>query len=511
MQKSEYIKWFTNAQTLFKEYIDSDDIADELLHYEIFSAIWSCVKDDNETGMKERVKEIILALLKSVEVADFFKEKFWDEFWDNSQEYQKFMEIYHFPDESFVNNVGTHWLRIIDKIDSKEDTYLRIDFSKKIIEYRLWIMTYCTIFTYQYLNNNSDCGRFVVERLSILQYWEYRELENYLEKISDRSLEEQIMSLTKLYCVTDFDRYFPDRESLYMDLIDKGLSISEAFVITNRVRKGRGLTTGMREKLFDVGYSLETIEKINNIRYLKSRRNAVSRFLYIKELVKEKELCNMDTIFKDNKSINHRSEIREQIKELANIVKQAEQSADIKQTLRNLLINKLESKGEHIPNHNGCTGCLDSGRMTEKRLCRCMYYYNSQKDKVCDKCNIEMKWKNTGAITVTEYEYPTKYVLDNVGGIDLIFDNTYAVEVKPQNSSETLVRMFAEILTYTIDYDYKPAICFFEGSKQMKDYEKLMADKNEDLIYLCKYIKVFYFDTSKKADIVEFEIKEIEG
>ena len=219
----------------------------------------------------------------------------------------------------------------------------------------------------------------------------------------------------------------------------------------------------------------------------------------------------MDTIFKDNKSINHRSEIREQIKELANIVKQAEQSADIKQTLRNLLINKLESKGEHIPNHNGCTGCLDSGRMTEKRLCRCMYYYNSQKDKVCDKCNIEMKWKNTGAITVTEYEYPTKYVLDNVGGIDLIFDNTYAVEVKPQNSSETLVRMFAEILTYTIDYDYKPAICFFEGSKQMKDYEKLMADKNEDLIYLCKYIKVFYFDTSKKADIVEFEIKEIEG
>lgn len=219
----------------------------------------------------------------------------------------------------------------------------------------------------------------------------------------------------------------------------------------------------------------------------------------------------MSTIFKDNKSINHRSEIKKQIKELADKVRQAEQGSDAKKNLKQSLLNDLESKREHVPNHNGCTGCLDSGRLTEKRLCRCMYYYNSQKDKVCEKCDIEMKWKNIGAITVTEYEYPTKYVLDNVGGIDLIFDNTYAVEVKPQNSSETLVRMFAEILTYTIDYDYKPAICFFEGSKQMKDYEKLMAEKNEDLIYLCKYIKVFYFATEQKDNIVEFKIKEIEG
>jgi hypothetical protein len=45
----------------------------------------------------------------------------------------------------------------------------------------------------------------------------------------------------------------------------------------------------------------------------------------------------------------------------------------------------------------------------------------------------------------------------------------------------------------------------------MKDYETLMAEKNEDLSYLCKYIKVFYFATEQKDNIVEFEIKEIEG
>lgn len=511
MRKSEYIKWFSNTRALFMEYIGDNDIADELLHYEIFSAVWSCIKDDEKADMGEKGKEIIIALLKSLEVVDFYREELWDEFWDNSPKYQKFMEIYHLPDERLIKEAGSFWLRTVDRIDGEEDKKLRMDFSNKVIEYRLWITTYCTTFTYQYLNDNPKCGKFVVERLSILQYWEYRELENYLEKISNRSLEEQILRLTRLYCETDFDKRFPDRESLYIDLLDKGLPISESFVITNRVRKGNGITKDMRERLLDIGYSEETIVEISNIRYLKSRRNAISRFLYIKELVRKEEQINMNTIFKDNESINHRSEIKEQMRELANIVKRAEQSSDMKQTLRNLLINKLESKGEHTPNHNGCTGCLDSGRLTEKRLCRCMYYFNAGKDKACDVCKIEKKWKNIGSITVTEYEYPTKYVLDKVGGIDLIFDNTYAVEVKPQNSSETLVRMFAEILTYTTDYDYKPAICFFEGSKQMKDYETLMAEKNEDLSYLCKYIKVFYFATEQKDNIVEFEIKEIEG
>ena len=217
-----------------------------------------------------------------------------------------------------------------------------------------------------------------------------------------------------------------------------------------------------------------------------------------------------DKLFKDRPEVNHRSKLREQIAELATIVRLVEQSSDTKKMYRKLLLNDTKSEDKHIPNHNGCTGCCDSGRVTEKRLCRCMYYYNSDKDKICDKCTIKIKWKNVGQIAVTEYEYPTKYVLDNVGGIDLIFDNIYAVEVKPQDSSETLVRMFAEILTYTIDYDYQPAICFFEGSKQMQDYQQLAAENNEDLMCLCNYIKVFYFCTENKNGIMEFKVKEIE-
>ena len=146
-------------------------------------------------------------------------------------------------------------------------------------------------------------------------------------------------------------------------------------------------------------------------------------------------------LYKDNPEVNHRSKLREQIEELAKIVRLAEQSPDTKKKLRQELLNGVKSKGVHMPNHIGCTGCCDSGRVTEKRLCRCMYYFNTEKDKTCATCKIKTKWKNVGRIAVTEYEYPTKYVLDNVGGIDLLFDDVYAVEVKPQNSDETLARM----------------------------------------------------------------------
>ena len=162
---------------------------------------------------------------------------------------------------------------------------------------------------------------------------------------------------------------------------------------------------------------------------------------------------------------------------------------------------------QHYPNHKWCSGIYDpnSTKLTEKRICRCMFYYNESFQK-CQNCLLQTKWKNVGQIQITNYECPTKHVYKNVGGMDLIFDDTYAVEVKPQNSSETLTRMFAEIMTYTIDCadDYKPAICFFEDSQQMKDFEKYKD--NPDLQFIIKFIKAFYFKIIKTGPICEFEI-----
>lgn len=285
MEEREYIIWFENIRAFFTKYIADSSIADELLHYELFSAVWSCIEDDEREEQKECVKEVIVALLRSLNANNFFREELWDAFYDNSVEYQNFIEVYHLPDERFLRDAGSFWLRTVDNVDNMEDNKVRLEFSKQAGEYCLWLMPYSTIFTYQYLIENPNCGKFVFERLSILQYWEYRETENYLEKINNLSLEEQLMKITRRYCETDFDKRFPDRESLYMELLEKGLPISEAFVITNRVRKGKGLTDAMYEKLKCIGYEKQILEEINAIRYLKSRRNAIVTVLYVRELI----------------------------------------------------------------------------------------------------------------------------------------------------------------------------------------------------------------------------------
>jgi hypothetical protein len=106
-----------------------------------------------------------------------------------------------------------------------------------------------------------------------------------------------------------------------------------------------------------------------------------------------------------------------------------------------------------------------------------------------------------------------------VGGMDLIIrdgEQEYAVEVKPKDSHrpETLTRMFAEILTYTLEYENgvrKPAICFFEGSEQWKEYSDLKKKGNKSLEYIEQFIKVYYFKVQEKGSVREFEILPIDG
>lgn len=194
-----------------------------------------------------------------------------------------------------------------------------------------------------------------------------------------------------------------------------------------------------------------------------------------------------NTLLKDEEYINQKSKLNFSLKTLADIIKEAGGVGDNRKVLVEKLLNDAPREKEHKPNHNGCSGCT-SAAVTEKRICRCMYYFMKEPER-CKACSLGVKWKNTGRIKIVDYERPTRYVMKNIGGMDLIINDSgqlYAVEVKPYSSTETLARMFAEILTYTVDLDtgdgansMKPAICFFEGSEQMKQYMELMKYKNE--------------------------------
>lgn len=225
-------------------------------------------------------------------------------------------------------------------------------------------------------------------------------------------------------------------------------------------------------------------------------------------------------LYKDERRINQKSNLRDSMREIAELIEKAGGVCKSRSVLIEELLNGAESKQAHIPNHDGCSGC-ESDTMTEKRICRCMYYYMKKPEK-CKECKLKEKWNNVGTIEVIDYERPTEYVLKNVGGMDLIVkdrEQKYAVEVKPRNSKETLARMFAEILTYTIEMDeeveeknIKPAICFFEGSEQMKQYMKLKSENNVHLELIEKHVKVYYFKTKKNpvdSNIIDFEICKI--
>ena len=194
-----------------------------------------------------------------------------------------------------------------------------------------------------------------------------------------------------------------------------------------------------------------------------------------------------------------------------------------KGTLRDFLLEGAEPKQEkHAPERGGCEYAEhDNDRVTEKRLCRCMYYHNRRaedggRDRSCAQCKFPEKWENKSDYVILDYEVPMEQVWEKVGGIDLLIRGknggpVYAVEVKPENSTETVARMIAEILTYAeiseyrvCGYDISPAICFFKDSAQWRDYRWLKT--RSEFQTLTEKVQVFYITHDKTS----FEIRRMD-
>lgn len=156
--------------------------------------------------------------------------------------------------------------------------------------------------------------------------------------------------------------------------------------------------------------------------------------------------------------------------------------------------------------HNRCGG-LKGSRFTEKRFCKCLYYRNGKyhNPEECRKCDFVDRFDVTGNYQITDYEVPAYFYGKGIGEIDLIISDgktQYATELKPyQGNKETLLRMIAEIMTYTIGYPagkYAKAISFFEGTKQNAEFEKAIPEIKELLAKAD--ITVFRFEkTGEKA------------
>lgn len=221
--------------------------------------------------------------------------------------------------------------------------------------------------------------------------------------------------------------------------------------------------------------------------------------------------------FKDNRELNRRS-VKDQLANmelLADCIRAEEENGNERYNF--LLKGYSQETKEHKPDHTVCSAIKEDNspnKITEKRICRCMNYY-SKESAQCKNCKLERKFQNAGKnYFVAEYEVPTRYVIEGVGGIDLVIKDArsgveYAVEIKsPKKNSETLTRMIAEILTYTAGMldKYKPAICFFEGSTQYKDFCNDAIRSDENFQYLLTQVDVFYITYTEKDGIVDYVI-----
>ncbi len=217
-------------------------------------------------------------------------------------------------------------------------------------------------------------------------------------------------------------------------------------------------------------------------------------------------------LYKDSYGINHRSALKEKIKELSLIVK--EDNYD------EVLLPHPRKRYAHQDEHFSCSmvDAKASERITEKRICRCWNYFNKEYcNSNCAMCSFGFKKVNAGKIVIKDYEVPTEFAMEQLGGIDWLLDVdgvSVAAEVKPHNSSETLVRMIAEILTYTIGTSHIPAICFFKTdlsgnpSKQMIDYLKLKD--NDDFLFIKEKtgLKVLYITFDKNSFVIHNDEEE---
>ena len=160
--------------------------------------------------------------------------------------------------------------------------------------------------------------------------------------------------------------------------------------------------------------------------------------------------------------------------------------------LRDLLLGTAKywkySGNYAVGNHTECKGTTTE-RPTEKRICMCLYYRNRGYTKHCDTCKYQQGRRGiTGDYNIIDYEVPAHYDGEGIGEIDLLIEGPeeiYATEVKPpQGNSECILRMIAEILTYTLDSEkgYRKAIAFFENTPQSEEYSKLTPKVRQLLI-----------------------------
>lgn len=282
----EYVKWFDKSYYYITELAGDSNIAKSIIQYNIFNDLVSCYKDVRMTkdDFGQYSKILLIELFSKLSDNIEFDEELWNSFYYESSGYKQFIEMYDLPSMPSINKMGSFWLKKIDQIEDCWSIEKKVYFVDILTNYCCWREAFTTTYAYQYFIDNMCCADIAVHRFCLLQYWEYKEIESFLDRINAYSVHEKIEALMRMYAEDKFDLQYPDRETLFIELVKNKLQIPEAFTIVHRVRRGLKLTENMKMKLCEIGYDAGFIDRLNQIHYLKSRKLSIMRLLHITNL-----------------------------------------------------------------------------------------------------------------------------------------------------------------------------------------------------------------------------------
>ena len=87
------------------------------------------------------------------------------------------------------------------------------------------------------------------------------------------------------------------------------------------------------------------------------------------------------------------------------------------------MIDEYSNHGNYKKGMHDYCSKLSGDSFTEKRLCRCMYYKNSNHGTECEACGYRDRFKVIGDYQITDYEVPAFYYGDGIGEIDLVISD----------------------------------------------------------------------------------------
>lgn len=284
---SEYSIWYEDAKKNLQNIITKPEDLNTFLQYEICKVVGDCFeKSDDIMDENTYFAEMIKALMVSLDASTDYDVKLCNEFCSGSILYKNFEEKYSFMQGWSLKNTGNFWLKFVDQLEEKTIDE-RLDMVKKLIQFYNWMVSYCRVYAYQYMLSNPCCMRFKEDRVQLMQYWEYRELESYIENLKEYDVESKVDFLNRRDAVNIIDKNYPDRECLLLDFIGRGISAPEAMKMTKLIRCGRGdkLSEHMLERLYSADYSETLIEEMKQIRYLKSKSSVIMKLLFVSKLI----------------------------------------------------------------------------------------------------------------------------------------------------------------------------------------------------------------------------------